>query len=335
MANYLTQSVVPTFIPLKDMTKFELFLLKRIFAHDPHNDQIYFFSEENYTRPLEITVDDIRNVLKDETIEEGSLESGYEFLLQDTSIPGDDTITIEVTDAFVKDLFQRIVKRSDTLDRVDIVSSYTCDKMRPDGFGGNRLIIMADSYCITDTDRPEGEDEREDDDELMAQMHAAMAILIELTQKMHRCMNGFAEAVRNITGTPYPWPEMDLVNEEYNALGIQHTTVSDGCINITDDTDIDSLDPYAFILPTEPVQQILSQEVFMPTYTKLSELSVGDTIAVDDGFPCVPAGSQVVVKRRDDGDLYFDCADGKHMLDGQMIGNITDDDTLIGITKIG
>lgn len=55
---------------------------------------------------------------------------------------------------------------------------------------------------------------------------------------------------------------------------------------------------------------------------KLSDVKAGDTIELDDGFPCWPVGGQVAVEADADGDLYFACTHGKHFLEGQ-----TDEET--------
>lgn len=59
---------------------------------------------------------------------------------------------------------------------------------------------------------------------------------------------------------------------------------------------------------------------------KLTDLKPGDTIRLDGGFTC-HAGGEAVVKSDDTGNLYFDCDDGQHLLDGQ----IGPDGELIGV----
>ncbi len=48
---------------------------------------------------------------------------------------------------------------------------------------------------------------------------------------------------------------------------------------------------------------------------KLDDLKAGDTITLDGGFTCIPAGL-VVVEEDKDG-KFFKCHEGKHYLDGQ------------------
>lgn len=65
-------------------------------------------------------------------------------------------------------------------------------------------------------------------------------------------------------------------------------------------------------------------------YARLAEVKPGDVLIADGDFTCVPAGP-VTVKgtRPPQGALYFDCDDGKHMLDGQL----NDVGCLVGLTR--
>ena len=62
---------------------------------------------------------------------------------------------------------------------------------------------------------------------------------------------------------------------------------------------------------------------------KLSDLRVGQTVYLDDGFSCHLGG--VVDVLVDNDGFYFECAHGRHYFDGQ-VNSI--DDTLIGVLDI-
>ena len=49
---------------------------------------------------------------------------------------------------------------------------------------------------------------------------------------------------------------------------------------------------------------------------KLSDLSPGDVIMLDDGFTCHHGGKATV--QEDSHGLFFECAVGHHYLDGQV-----------------
>jgi len=63
-------------------------------------------------------------------------------------------------------------------------------------------------------------------------------------------------------------------------------------------------------------------------YAKLSALAPGHTVEVDEGFTCIAPGVLCTVFGGENGELFLQCADGKHLLDGQL-GE--DGDTLIGV----
>lgn len=50
-----------------------------------------------------------------------------------------------------QEIFQDIVRRSATLRYITAVSAYTCDKMKPDGFGGMAVLITDSAICGKDT----------------------------------------------------------------------------------------------------------------------------------------------------------------------------------------
>ena len=54
-------------------------------------------------------------------------------------------IDLDLSDTSWEFLFQDIVRRSPRLRYVTAVTSFTCSKMRPDGFGGMAVLITADA----------------------------------------------------------------------------------------------------------------------------------------------------------------------------------------------
>lgn len=51
-------------------------------------------------------------------------------------------------------------------------------------------------------------------------------------------------------------------------------------------------------------------------WAKLSELEAGKEVELDSGFTCHAVG-KVMVHKDDDGHLYFECANGRHLFKGQ------------------
>lgn len=66
-------------------------------------------------------------------------------------------------------------------------------------------------------------------------------------------------------------------------------------------------------------------------YAKYSELKAGDKLEADCGFNCLKDG-QIVYVRGEGENLFVNCADGKHNLDGQIYDE--NDDSLIGLYKV-
>jgi hypothetical protein len=57
----------------------------------------------------------------------------------------DTRIDVDFSDMSWQSIFQDIVRRSSTLKYVSVVSSFTCSRMRSDGFGGAAVVISADA----------------------------------------------------------------------------------------------------------------------------------------------------------------------------------------------
>lgn len=145
MADYFTPTVIQQTLPEADMTPLERLLLSHVFEAERDGDGWYFFAEsqpadtfivaraalEAALAASQLDVDNTANSfvtasLKDEELQEAHLdldlsETSWEFIVQD------------------------IVRRSTTLRYVSAVSSFTCSRMRVDGFGGAVVVISADA----------------------------------------------------------------------------------------------------------------------------------------------------------------------------------------------
>jgi hypothetical protein len=65
----------------------------------------------------------------------------------------DDTeVEIDFSGTSWEFIFQDIVRRSSTLRHVTAVTSFTCSKMRPDGFGGMAVLITAEAITGKSTE---------------------------------------------------------------------------------------------------------------------------------------------------------------------------------------
>ena len=147
MADYYTPTVIQQTIPDADMTPLERLLLSHVFSAERDGDSWYFYSEDGPTDI--ITVDRIE--LEAALAVSLSPEENSANLFVIEQIAGlrvSDTPAAEIDldlgvtswEFFIQD----IVRRSSNLRYVTAVSSFTCSRMRPDGFGGLAVLITAD-----------------------------------------------------------------------------------------------------------------------------------------------------------------------------------------------
>ncbi len=144
MADYHSPMVVQQTILSTDMTALERLLLTRIFESEPDGNGLYFFAESSPNNQFELPIETIRAALADS---EDVPSEAVAFVREQLKDVGDDDeyVCLDLSQTSFEFLFQDIVKRSTTLDHVTIVSSFTCTKMRPDGFGGMAVLVTADA----------------------------------------------------------------------------------------------------------------------------------------------------------------------------------------------
>jgi hypothetical protein len=144
MADYHSPTVVQPTIPSADMTALERLLLTNIFESAPDGDGLYFFAETSPNTQIELPIETIRSAL---AASDGVPSEAVAFVREQLKEAGDDDehVDLDLSQTSFEFLFQGIVKRSATLDHVTIVTSFTCTKMRPDGFGGMAVLVTADT----------------------------------------------------------------------------------------------------------------------------------------------------------------------------------------------
>lgn len=151
MTDYFSPTVVQSTIPDADMTLLERLLLTQTFESGPDGDGLYFFAQTLPNTNIELPVETVRAAL---AASEGvdSLIAGF---VRDQLVDvaeGDSMVQLDFAQAYWRFIFQDIVRRSQTLKEVTIVTAFTCTKMRPDGFGGAAMFITADAIKSKSTD---------------------------------------------------------------------------------------------------------------------------------------------------------------------------------------
>lgn len=153
MADYYTQLVVQQTIPSSLISPFEKLLLGEMLEHEQIGDEAYYFASEQLCDFLTVLRSDLQKALA-ATSQPSRLRSFAEKALgrtnPDASNPDYDYFDLDLSacefgsDAYLV-ILQDIVRRTKAqLPYLTVVGSYTCSKMRDDGFGG---------MCITITPR--------------------------------------------------------------------------------------------------------------------------------------------------------------------------------------
>lgn len=147
MADYYTPTVLQQSIPDADMTPLERLLLTHIFDAERDGDGWYFFSEQG---PADMIVVERRALEDALTASEMAGENAANTFVRkhlpnpEASEPLPSHLDLDLSTTSWEFILQDIVRRSSTLDYVSAVSSFTCSRMRPDGFGGAVVVISAD-----------------------------------------------------------------------------------------------------------------------------------------------------------------------------------------------
>ena len=147
MADYFTPTVIQQTILDADMTPLERLLLSHIFESERDNDSWYFFSERGPSDILYVGRAELEAALDASSYAgDSSANSFVAEYLSDMKADGPlpTYIDLDLSTTSWEFIMQDIVMRSSTLSYVTAVSSFTCSRMRPDGFGGAVVLISAD-----------------------------------------------------------------------------------------------------------------------------------------------------------------------------------------------
>ena len=142
MTDYFTPTVIQPAIPAADITPLERLLLSHIFNAERDGERLYFYADECPAdmiwlnrAPIEAALAQSRTAPDNATTE---------FVTEQLARVPPDNVEIELdVSAGWECIFQAIVRRSPTLRYVTAISSFTCSKMLPDGFGGMAIVITA------------------------------------------------------------------------------------------------------------------------------------------------------------------------------------------------
>jgi hypothetical protein len=146
MADYCTPTVIQPTIPSADITPLERLILGKMFSAESDEDGLYFYAEEGVADVITVSRTDLKAALDAAAGVESCLHEIVTRALSDAS-QTTAFIDLDLSTISFEWIFQDVVKRSKTLQYVTAVSSFTCSKMRPDGFGGMAILITAGNIC--------------------------------------------------------------------------------------------------------------------------------------------------------------------------------------------
>lgn len=148
MADYFSPTVIQQTIPEADMTPLERLLLSLVFDAERDGEGWYFFSELGPTDMTAIGRPALEAALAASEPDAANTANAFASKLLANLTDEerqDEHLDIDLSETSWASIFQDIVQRSSTLRYVSAVSSFTCTRMRADGFGGAVVLITADA----------------------------------------------------------------------------------------------------------------------------------------------------------------------------------------------
>ncbi|MGH7077724.1 MAG: hypothetical protein ACREE4_14170 [Stellaceae bacterium] len=155
MADYYTPTVIQQTIPAADMTPLERLLLTRILSSEPDGNGLYFYADEGPSDLAVIERGELEEALAASREAGGSRAARLvaEHLAQLGEDEAEAEVELDLSGGISWEAFlQDIVRRSSQLHYVSVISSFTCSKMRSDGFGGMAVLITAECIFGKSTD---------------------------------------------------------------------------------------------------------------------------------------------------------------------------------------
>ncbi len=214
MADYASPTVVQTSIPKADMTPLERYLLARIFEEDDEGETVFLSSHGSPNDTLDMPLGELRAAFTpSQGIGSSALDLIAAKLDEWQGLSDDDEVHLDLSMTSYEFVLQDIVKRSPVLTRIEVVTSYTCTKMRRDGFGGAAMAITAGEVRFKSTDDILNDFQTEDD----AQPGDEIA-----TFAVHSLLRLSEDAVRSqMQGVVESDPELGVTLDEVTAADIR------------------------------------------------------------------------------------------------------------------
>jgi hypothetical protein len=140
MTDYYTPTVVQQTLPNDDMTPLERLLLTHIFDADEISGEYYFYAEESPQTMLTLERAELDAAIAASQEHPSSVLPTIQEQLSHCE-PDQSTIYLDLSGFSWEAIFQDVVRRSNTIKYISIISSFTCSKMEPNAFGGMAVVI--------------------------------------------------------------------------------------------------------------------------------------------------------------------------------------------------
>ena len=150
MADYHSPTIVDPVIPLADINELERLFLGKIFECDDDGESLYFHHWAGPESVIYVNRQEFEAaVTKISYAEESPLAELAE--QAKNAEPIGEEIELDMSETSFEFLFQSIIRRSSTLKYILVITSFTCTKMRPGGFGGMATVVTADTISCKST----------------------------------------------------------------------------------------------------------------------------------------------------------------------------------------
>ncbi len=159
MADYRSPTVVNPVIPVENMTSLERLLLEAVFDVEFDEDEtaMYFYSELGPNAQITVDRDQLQTAFRESAVTPKGTAAEHVADLCRSSAGSDERkcqyLDIDMSEPVWPSILQDIVRRAQTINEIVVTTSYTCSRMRPDGFGGAVMLITADTIARNSTSR--------------------------------------------------------------------------------------------------------------------------------------------------------------------------------------
>jgi hypothetical protein len=122
------------------MTPLERLLLTNIFDADESGGEHYFYAEESPQTMLTLDKAELDAAIAASQEHPSSVLPTIQEQLSRCE-PDQSTIYLDLSGFSWEAIFQDVVRRSNRIEYISVISSFTCSKMYSDGFGGMAVVI--------------------------------------------------------------------------------------------------------------------------------------------------------------------------------------------------